>query len=755
MAIPTSTPDLARDRTRVVAFSGALALFCITAIGWAGQTGLLWVTGVFAAAAVWMGVARHRPAPSWPLTVLATAVATSGFTTSGRPAFELATHPLNDPTLHDLVAFAAYLAGAAALLALIRHQGRRQFVDVLLDAGVVAAVGYVCAWVLWLSPGLGLTTGGAPPLTSQALLAAYPAAALFVAVAATRLAGKRHTFAASSLVTATVALLVAEAFRLATALTVLPGGAQATAVAAYGLAFTAIGAAALHPTVVELGRTQEQSVTSERARRIVVSGAMLLPGLLLLAVDRWDDLDRIALGSVVLAISVLVVARLERAVANVRTSAALLVRQATHDPLTGLPGRGHLPEVVSKVEASAHEHGGSLAAVLIDLDRFHRINESFGHEVGDQLLIEIASRLRGQVREEDGLVRLGADEFLVVARVAAPGDAQVLAQRLLRVFDTPSTSAGARIYVTAAVGVAQCGDGPGVSQLVRHASAAAARAKQQGPGTVTVYDPTFGTDTRRSLAVESALRGAVDRRELTVAYQPQVQLDDGSVVGAEALVRWEHPELGRVSPEEFIPVAETTGLVAEIGSFVLDQACEQLALTDATLGQGALPRISVNASAVQLASPGFAALVSHTLDRHGLAPERLMIEITETALLEPTATVAAELDALRATGVALALDDFGTGYSSLSYLSRERVNEVKVDRSFTAGLIEGGDLATLVATILAMARSMRIEAVVEGVETEEQAAALRDLGCPTAQGYLYAAPLTSDALLTFLADRRG
>ena len=416
-----------------------------------------------------------------------------------------------------------------------------------------------------------------------------------------------------------------------------------------------------------------------------------------------------------------------------------LAHLARHDPLTELPNRAAVLEDLGRALARAERVGGSVAVLFLDLDGFKVVNDSLGHAVGDQLLVAVATVLRGELREGDLLARLGGDEFTVIVEgVTDPDEPAALAQRMIEVLRQPIEVAERRHVVTVSIGIAFSGDGDrDPADLLRRADLAMYRAKELGKSRLEVFDPGLARRAHRRLDVAADLRLAVERGELDLFFQPEVELATGRVVGLEALVRWWHPERGLLLPGEFIDVAEESELILALGWQVLDRACATAARWVERLGPAA-PEVSVNVSPRQLHDLGFVDDVRRAVETHRLPPSKLRLEIVERAMLDAVAPFS--LTELRQMGVRLAIDDFGTGYSSLSYLDRLPVDVVKIDRSFLAPVVAATDRAPVVEATLAMARSFELDVVAEGVETEAQVAFLRRVGCPRAQGYHFGRP---------------
>ncbi len=431
--------------------------------------------------------------------------------------------------------------------------------------------------------------------------------------------------------------------------------------------------------------------------------------------------------------------------AQVRDTQDLLSHQATHDALTGLPNRRLATFRIGEAIGRARRSDGDLAAVLfIDLDRFKVINDSLGHEVGDKVLRAVADRIRSSLRPIDVLARLAGDEFVVICEhLADRGDAVAQADRIVRSLKEPlliDTSHGpVDLVVGASVGVATVkpGDETDAGSLLRDSDVAMYTAKQHRRGSVVVFDANQREEARRLLDVREALRRAIDRDEIYVHLQPIVPLSRPGRLCFEALARWDRPALGPITPGEFIPIAEDSGLIVPLGLAVLNQACRWLAQQQAA---GHEVEIAVNLSPRQLGHPTLVHDVTEVIRETGVDPDGLWLEITETALADETSHVTSVLQRLRDLGVHLSIDDFGTGYSSLGHLSRFPVEQLKVDRSFVAGMLDGGREGDIVAAITRLAHGLGLSVVAEGVEQPAQAERLRVLGCDDAQGWLFGRP---------------
>jgi diguanylate cyclase (GGDEF)-like protein/PAS domain S-box-containing protein len=425
---------------------------------------------------------------------------------------------------------------------------------------------------------------------------------------------------------------------------------------------------------------------------------------------------------------------------------------AHHDGLTGLPNRMRLQDRIGQAIAVAHRQRRGLAVLFVDLDRFKNVNDSLGHHVGDELLRAVAARLGACVRETDTVSRIGGDEFVVLLTDLAHGeDARLVAQKILDSLSQPFLLGAHELEVTPSIGIAVYpNDGEDVETLLRNADAAMYRAKELGRDNYQFYTPEMNVRTHERLALERDLRHALERGELLLHYQPQVDVRTGAIVGFEALARWRHPERGLVPPSEFIRTAEETGLINPIGEFVLREACRQARAWHAA-GYPEL-QVSVNCSAHQFRREGMVEAVRRLLAEVGLPPECLALEITESVMIDQPEQVIEWFRELRGMGLEFSLDDFGTGYASLSSLKRLPVRRLKIDRGFVQDIGEDPDDAAIVSAIIAMAHTLGMEVIAEGVETAEQLACLRSLGCDRAQGYYFSRPLPAEEFLELLRE---
>jgi diguanylate cyclase (GGDEF)-like protein len=423
---------------------------------------------------------------------------------------------------------------------------------------------------------------------------------------------------------------------------------------------------------------------------------------------------------------------------------------AHYDTLTELPNRAHFNEVLDQA-LTLTKRNGELALLYLDLDHFKRVNDTLGHLVGDNLLKEVAARLRGCVRETDVVARLGGDEFAVLqTSLEEPTDAVALASRIDKALTAPFDLNGHRAVIGVSIGIARAPDDAiERDQLLKNADLALYGAKDQGRGTYHFYEPGLDKRMKDRQRLETDLREALAKGQFELYYQPIIDLATGHITGCEALLRWHHPERGMISPADFIPIAEDSGLIVPIGDWVLRRACADARHWPEDL------RVSVNLSSAQMKGNRLVPHIVSALASAGLAAPRLEIEITETALMQDTAANLATLHQLRELGVRIAMDDFGTGYSSLSYLAKFPFHKIKIDRSFVRELLNNDNNIAIVQSITDMARKLGMTTTVEGVETEDQRRAVQELGCTEMQGYLFSPPRPLNEVLRLFANRRA
>lgn len=425
-----------------------------------------------------------------------------------------------------------------------------------------------------------------------------------------------------------------------------------------------------------------------------------------------------------------------------------------HDTVTGLPNRTLFEDHLGKALAAAHVNQDTLALIFFDLDRFKQINDTLGYRVGDRILRLVAERLRSGASQGDVVARIGGDEFArFVPRMNDPEDAVEIAQRIHQALKPVFEIDGHELFVTASIGISiYPGDGHDAQTLLKNATAALYRAQQQAGDNYQFYTADMNDKALRRLTLENLLRRAVERDELNVNYQPKIDIKTKRIVGMEALMRWQTPELGVVSPAEFIPIAENSGLIVPIGEWILRKACLQNKFWQD--GGLARLRVSVNLSALQFQQTDLTARISQILNETGLEPQYLDLELTESSIMQSADSAMRTLGELREMGIEISIDDFGTGYSSLAYLKQLPIDTLKIDQSFVREMITESDSSAIVQTIIALALNLNQKVVAEGVETEEQLKLLYQLGCEQAQGFLFSKPIPAEEFEKLLVENQ-
>ncbi len=429
-------------------------------------------------------------------------------------------------------------------------------------------------------------------------------------------------------------------------------------------------------------------------------------------------------------------------------------RLAYYDPLTGLPNRPLFYSLLEQALSEAHRNQSHGAVLFLDLNRFKNINDSFGHTLADNVLREVGRRLAASLRKEDVVCRLGGDEFVVaLLDISRREHAGLVAQKLLAALAEPILVDKHEVLLSASIGIATFpDDGRDSETLLRHADVAMYRAKKVGNSAHVFFSHEMHLRAFEQLKLEGGLRRALERGELSLHFQPQLDLASGRISGAEALLRWQHPERGMIPPAQFIPVAEETGLIVPIGEWVIDAACRQIADWRA---RGLPPvRVAVNLSPRQFSNTLPQTILS-IIDRHGIPPDALELEITESMLMHNAEAVVAMMREFAEAGILMSLDDFGTGYSSLSYLKRFPIDTLKIDQSFVRGIPDDPDDSAIARAIIGMAKNLRLSVIAEGVETSEQLLFLRDAGCDEIQGFHFSRPLPAGEFAALLATRNG
>jgi diguanylate cyclase (GGDEF)-like protein len=427
---------------------------------------------------------------------------------------------------------------------------------------------------------------------------------------------------------------------------------------------------------------------------------------------------------------------------------------ARHDPLTTLPNRTMLKEGFNEAMIQAREKNKMLAVLFVDLDRFKFINDTLGHVIGDELLKQIANRMRVIIRKEDIIARIGGDEFLILLHDRNEiNDAVKVAQNILTVLEPALRVDGNEIHITGSIGISfYPHDGKTTESLLKNADTAMYRAKQQGKNSYELYSPVLNEKALERLMLENNLQHALPQKELIVYYQPQIELATNKIVGVEALVRWKHKELGMISPGDFIPIAEETGLIIPISKWILQESCEQIKKWS---NQGfSNLSVGVNFSVQSFKQKNWVSMILDVVKEVGIDPHSLDLEITENGLMQNTQQTIKSLDHLRSYGITFSIDDFGTGFSSLSYLNRFPIDTLKIDQSFMRYVTTDSDDAAIITAIVAMAHKLDIKVIAEGVESQEHVNFIRSIGCDIAQGYFFSLPLPAEEMTKLLQSNK-
>lgn len=426
-----------------------------------------------------------------------------------------------------------------------------------------------------------------------------------------------------------------------------------------------------------------------------------------------------------------------------------LRRLAHQDSLTGVANRYHYQTRMASIIETSSTYNQKVAIFFLDLDRFKQINDTFGHKAGDDLLIDMTNRLKRLLSTKDFIARLGGDEFsIALANIRHPREAFALAEAIIASFSTPFRIAGQDIYMSTSIGISFFPeDGQGVDTLIQNADKAMYHSKQKGRNRFSVYHVDMNVETKEALTMETELRRAIERDELTVHYQPQVDLLQKKAVGAEALIRWHNKHYGQVPPDVFIPIAEEAGLIISIGQWVLRQVCRDLhKMSQYGLS---IPSIAVNVSALQFLQDGFVEAVRTILYEENIPPQLIDLELTESTVMPDAQSSIQRLGELKSLGFTLSIDDFGTGYSSLSYLRRFPIDQLKIDKSFIQLIDQSEDDASIVEAIITMAHRLHLKVVAEGVENDQQLQLLETESCDLVQGYFYSKPVPLTELIDF------
>ena len=704
------------------------------------------------------GLRWYRPALRWPWWCICAALGLFLIGGAAREQYgSLGDLTSQRSLVPDAITIPGYVILALALAAFghARRRGRSGDVDAVLDATVAALAALSLAWVFLIGPVLH---GDITSLWVEIVIAVYPALSVFLVALCARIAfspQSRRVVAYQLVFAAMGMMLLGDIVYMFvdTGVISLPGSLTDVP---YALAFVLCATCTLHPSMRQLSEPIPPGEVAPSNRRLAfIAGALAVPAVVAVTQPRSTVTDRLVLASIIGALTATASVRVLRALRAHAQSEADLAYQATHDPLTRLPNRLAAETHIEHLAVDAVTRGRQVALLFLDLDRFKLLNDTMGHSAGDELLVDVAERLKHAAPPGALIARVGGDEFLIVIDGVTSIESVLDACERIRVsIESPFTLRDNQVYTSVSIGVALAsGDTLAVNgeAMIREADTAMYRAKDAGRNGVSVFDASMRDRVAERLTLERELHVALERNEFEVHYQPINALPAGPVAGFEALLRWSHPTLGIISPDKFIPIAEDSGLIGEIGTWVLEQACQRLRQLRVETPLASDVYVSVNLSARQLRDPALVETIRRVLGESGLEPDALCLELTESVLMDDPTTAAELLQDLRNIGVQLAIDDFGTGYSSLAYAQRFPAQYVKIDRSFIDALkLSDSPQESLVSAIIAMARALNMRTVAEGVETPAQEARLIELGCHAAQGYFYARPVPDEALAATL-----
>ena len=639
------------------------------------------------------------------------------------------------------------------LFVTVQNRIGRDALNVIFDSLIIGLGSWFLIWVVFLNPARANSQDVFSVTAVRGITLASSAVVIFML--ATLLFGDSERTPAVWLASGAISCSLVGDFLYATNQSGRFEIDEQIANAPYVASLFIVSATILHPSVSTLSlHTAVRSKQPLLGRLVLTTAALVLPVVVLALTTPTNETDRTVRA---VSIFVLALAVTARVIFSVRASASLqerLIDSAQTDALTNLPNRGLMLEHVSTSILKSRFNGCAPTVLFIDVDRFKNINDSLGHSAGDDVLISVAQRLRVALPERCIVGRISGDEFVVLdAKSKNQSDAVLLADMVLESFHEPLSLRQGDVFVSASIGVAVHDQEITMTadDLLRHADTAMYRAKDAGRNCVAIFDKSMLERVNQRLAVETALYRALERRELRLVHQPIIDIDLGDVIGFEALMRWDMEDGTNVSPAEFIPIAEETGIIVPIGSWALLEALTHLR---GWINQGICRRdatMSVNVSPRQLHDPNFVAVVNEALMRSRIPADQLWLEVTEGVMITQPEQALDTLRRLSEIGVRIAIDDFGTGYSSLSFLQRFPIHRLKIDRTFINELASDANARSLVKTIIAMANSLGLDVVAEGVETVEQLHALGDLHCSKAQGYLISHPVTPETMASTVA----
>ena len=735
---------------------------------------LFQATGIVCVGAMLVGVRRNRPASTRPWILLVLGISAWVIGDAIWNSYELVLHRVAPwPSTADYIYLVGPVLMAFGLIGMLRRRGTPRDVEGALDALIIAAGAGALSWAFFMAPYAADTSLSG---VSQAVGVAYPITDVLLLAVVVRLllAPGSHSACHRLLAAAVMCTLVGDVVYSIQSLhgTYYTGHiVDITWLAFYWLT----AAAALHPSMANVTHPEEaggENLSRARVTMLAIA-ATLAPLTLVVQWVRDAHLDIPVIAGASVFIFLVVLARMARLVRAVQSTVAQLKTQgddlgrsledrqelqgrlhhhALHDPLTDLanPNLFHdrLGHAITRIDRS----GGAVGVLFLDIDDFKVINDSLGHEVGDLVLVTLGQRMRSVLRGSDVAARLGGDEFAIVLEaMTEPADAARAADRLLGVLDGPILIPSGSIRVHGSIGVSSTEDPTTQGQdLLREADTAMYVAKTNGKRRFVVYEQAMQDQLFEQRLLVSQLQPGIERGEFRAYYQPIVDLASAQIIGAEALVRWQHPERGLLQPGQFLPIAERAGAMFELDQWMFQEACHHAAAWN-RLATGRHFHVSINVSTVSLQMAEIVDAAALAITASGVDPADIVLEVTESALVRDLDATIERLDALRSLGVGIAIDDFGTGYSSLNQLRRFPIDIIKIDKSFVDGVTGGPEDAGFAEAIIRLAEQLHLRTVAEGVETEEQAARLISLGVSTAQGYLFSKPVPADEMGEFIS----
>lgn len=718
-----------------------------------------------AAAVIFVGARLHRPRRPWTWYLLAAGMASWAIGDGIWNAIVVFAHSVPYPSIADPFYLLAYpLFGAGLFLARRKRSGGSR-IGSTIEAAIITLGASLVSWILLMRPYLTDPSAG---LMAKGVSVSYPIADLILLGVIIPMLGEtsRGRLSSRFLMTWLTMLLATDAIY---SIMIIHGSyvVGSWVDAGWLIGYVALGAAALHPSMAARQDEPEAGPKPRsigRARLALLAVASLAgPAVIVMEAMKgdWSDVLVTAAGCLVLAMLILV--RLTGLVREADTRRLELDRaleqigfQALHDPLTGLANRTLFSDRTEHASARARRHQSTLSVMLLDLDGFKAVNDSMGHAAGDELLKEVARRLQGTTRASDTVARLGGDEFaILVEDLDHGGRALRIAERIINTLKAPIFVGGRAVFPSASVGIAVHDPASDASETIRHADVAMYSAKRMGKGRFVLFVPEMTDAAELRVGLEAEMRRALgsDLHQFVVHYQPIVALASGAVQGVEALVRWNHPSRGFMPPNDFLPIAEETGLIVPLGRWVLGEACRQVEAWRRSIPGMEGLAVSVNLSTKQVEDADLQEDVQTALTAAGLDPSALTLELTEDLLVRDVDAVDQVLQALASLGVRLSVDDFGSGNSSFSYLRRFPITELKIDKSYVDGLAEAATDPSPVQGLIDLGRSLRFRVVAEGIEQPGQASALREMGCQSGQGFLFSPPQAAELTETALRER--